>query len=205
MHQRQSTIDQRRLKYKWQVFPAIGLPSAIDVTSKQLPSDEQFGVVKGTDFTKNTISAAVTLQFSAAFTTIDSLSQFEQLATAMGKPEFPTYSSAPLCLLYVNKANQLVPIAIQLKQEPGSDNPIFLPTDSWADWTLAKMYYQCAHAQVDINGLCAVTTLYITVFLTFIFSFTRLLLITCPVTLSWKPMEWASCVTSQMLTQCTGF
>ena len=94
MHQRQSTIDQRRLKYKWQVFPAIGLPSAIDVTSKQLPGDEQFGVVKGTDFTKNTISAAVTLQFSAAFTTIDSLSQFEQLAKAMGKPEFPTFDIA---------------------------------------------------------------------------------------------------------------
>ena len=59
------------------------------------------------------------------------------------------YSSAPLCLLYVNKAKQLVPIAIQLKQEPGSNNPIFLPSDNWADWTLAKMYYQCAHAQVQ--------------------------------------------------------
>ena len=88
MYQRQSTIDQRRLKYKWQVFPAIGLPSAIDVTSKQLPGDEQFGVVKGTDFTKYAI---ITLQFAAAFTTIDSLSQFEHLATAMEKPEFPTY------------------------------------------------------------------------------------------------------------------
>ena len=113
------------------------------------------------------------------------------------------YSSAPLCLLYVNKANQLVPIAIQLKQKPGSDNPIFLPTDNLADWTLAKMYYQCAHAQVDVNNPCAPTTLYITVYLILIFSFTRLLLITCPVMLSWKPMEWASCVTSQMLTQCT--
>ena len=47
--------------------------------------------MKGTDFTKNAISAAVTLQFAAAFTTIDTLSQFEHLATAMEKPEFPTY------------------------------------------------------------------------------------------------------------------
>eukprot|EP00731_Ephydatia_muelleri_P012489 Em0006g1383a len=225
VRQRQSVIDQRRLKYKWQAFPKIGLPSAIDVSSLNLPSDEQFGVVKGIDFTKDGIASAVILEFTAVFTYIDSLSQFEQLAKAMGKPEFPTYelsrwmrdeefgrqmlngvnpmviercatlppnfpvtssmvkssmdsglsledemkaghiyicnlkmmdglplrdcfySSAPLCLLYVNKANQLVPIAIQLKQEPGSDNPIFLPTDSWADWTLAKMYYQCAHAQ----------------------------------------------------------
>ena len=58
------------------------------------------------------------------------------------------YCSAPLCLLYVNRSDQLVPIAIQLKQQPGGDNPIFLPSDNWADWTLAKMYYQSAHFQV---------------------------------------------------------
>ena len=58
------------------------------------------------------------------------------------------YSAAPVCLLYVNGNNQLVPIAIQLKKHPGEDNPIFLPGDNWIDWLLAKIYYQSAHLQV---------------------------------------------------------
>ena len=58
------------------------------------------------------------------------------------------YCPAPICLLYVNEANNLVPIAIQLKKAPGPDNPIFLPTDKWFDWTLAKIYYRSADAQV---------------------------------------------------------
>ena len=58
------------------------------------------------------------------------------------------YSAAPVRLLYVNGNNQLVPIAIQLKKEPGQDNPIFLPGDYWIDWLLAKIYYQSAHLQV---------------------------------------------------------
>jgi len=58
------------------------------------------------------------------------------------------YCAAPLCLLYVNGSNQLVPIAIQLKQSPGEDNPIFYPNDHRIDWLLAKMYYQSANAQV---------------------------------------------------------
>ncbi|KAL5471056.1 hypothetical protein EMCRGX_G029132 [Ephydatia muelleri] len=57
------------------------------------------------------------------------------------------YCAAPICLLYVNKKKQLIPIAIQLKQKPGSDNPIFYPTDNWADWLLAKLYYQSASTQ----------------------------------------------------------
>ena len=39
------------------------------------------------------------------------------------------YCTAPMCLLYVNANKQLVPIAIQLKQEEGEDNPVFLPSD----------------------------------------------------------------------------
>ncbi len=58
------------------------------------------------------------------------------------------FNCAPMCLLYANGSNQLVPIAIQLKKLPGEDNPIFLPTDNLVDWTLAKIYYQSAHSQV---------------------------------------------------------
>ena len=60
------------------------------------------------------------------------------------------YCAAPICLLYVNLAKQLVPIAIQLKKTPGADNPIFLPTDNWFDWVLAKIYFRNADAQVKI-------------------------------------------------------
>ena len=58
------------------------------------------------------------------------------------------YCAAPICLLYVDKASKLVPIAIQLKKKPGPDNFIFLPSDNWFDWVLAKIYYRCADAQV---------------------------------------------------------
>ena len=58
------------------------------------------------------------------------------------------YCAAPICLLYVNEHKQLVPIAIQLKQKAGEDNPIFLPSDRHFGWLLAKIYYQSAHLQV---------------------------------------------------------
>ena len=58
------------------------------------------------------------------------------------------FCAAPLCLLYVNPTKRLVPIAIQLKRIPAEDNPIFLPTDRWIDWLLAKMYFANANATV---------------------------------------------------------
>lgn len=62
------------------------------------------------------------------------------------------YCAAPICLLYVNGSNELVPIAIQLRQEARKDeeNPIFLPSDHLIDWLLAKIYYQSAHSQVSM-------------------------------------------------------
>ncbi len=62
---------------------------------------------------------------------------------------------APICLLRVNSHDQLVPIAIQLRQgirekDKKDPNPIFLPSDGLIDWTLAKIYYQAAHSQVHV-------------------------------------------------------
>uniref|UniRef100_A0A4W5QXK5 Lipoxygenase domain-containing protein n=1 Tax=Hucho hucho TaxID=62062 RepID=A0A4W5QXK5_9TELE len=54
------------------------------------------------------------------------------------------FLAAPLCLLYMTPEDKLMPIAIQLKQEPGDDNPIFLPTDSEYDWLLAKIFVRSA-------------------------------------------------------------
>ncbi|KAL2086487.1 hypothetical protein ACEWY4_017546 [Coilia grayii] len=58
------------------------------------------------------------------------------------------YLTAPLCLLYSNPDGKMLPLAIQLGQKPGADNPIFLPTDTKNDWLLAKMYVRAAEFSV---------------------------------------------------------
>ncbi|MBN3313542.1 LX12B protein, partial [Atractosteus spatula] len=53
------------------------------------------------------------------------------------------FLAAPLCLLYLDREENLRPIAIQLKQKAGPENPIFLPSDS-VSWLLAKTYVPSA-------------------------------------------------------------
>ncbi|KAG1924696.1 polyunsaturated fatty acid 5-lipoxygenase [Pimephales promelas] len=55
------------------------------------------------------------------------------------------YLTAPLCLLYKNRLDQIVPIAIQLSQTAGEESPIFLPSDKEHDWMLAKMWVKSAN------------------------------------------------------------
>ncbi|KAK2817137.1 hypothetical protein Q5P01_025328 [Channa striata] len=54
------------------------------------------------------------------------------------------YLMAPLVLLHKTRDNKLMPVAIQLKQTPAEDNPIFLPTDSEYDWLMAKIFVRSA-------------------------------------------------------------
>ncbi|XP_029281202.1 hydroperoxide isomerase ALOXE3-like isoform X2 [Cottoperca gobio] len=58
----------------------------------------------------------------------------------------PVAMTAALCLLYLNPEEKLLPIAIQLGQQPSEDTPIFLPTDLEADWLLAKIFVRNADA-----------------------------------------------------------
>ncbi|KAK7929153.1 hypothetical protein WMY93_005548 [Mugilogobius chulae] len=55
------------------------------------------------------------------------------------------YLVAPLVLLHKTPQNELKPIAIQLKQTAGEDNPIFYPNDSEYDWLLAKTFVRSAY------------------------------------------------------------
>ncbi|XP_071128944.1 polyunsaturated fatty acid 5-lipoxygenase-like [Mytilus edulis] len=54
--------------------------------------------------------------------------------------------TCPFSLFYFNNANHLMPIAIQLFQQKGTDNPVFLPSDPEYTWMMAKMWYNLAEA-----------------------------------------------------------
>ncbi|CAK6961909.1 hydroperoxide isomerase ALOXE3-like [Scomber scombrus] len=56
----------------------------------------------------------------------------------------PLDVTAGFCLFYLNPDKKLMPIAIQLHQEPSRQNPIFLPSDPEPDWLLAKMFIKNA-------------------------------------------------------------
>uniref|UniRef100_A0A8C4S886 Arachidonate 12-lipoxygenase n=1 Tax=Erpetoichthys calabaricus TaxID=27687 RepID=A0A8C4S886_ERPCA len=58
------------------------------------------------------------------------------------------YVTAPLCLLYDHPERGLIPLAIQIQQNPHKNNPIFLPSDPELDWLLAKMWVRHAEFQV---------------------------------------------------------
>ncbi|KAL7404318.1 hypothetical protein ABVT39_012981 [Epinephelus coioides] len=58
------------------------------------------------------------------------------------------YLAAPLVLLHKTPEDKLMPIAIQLKQTPAHNNPIFLPTDSEYDWLTAKIFVRSADFNV---------------------------------------------------------
>uniref|UniRef100_A0A665V865 Arachidonate 12-lipoxygenase n=1 Tax=Echeneis naucrates TaxID=173247 RepID=A0A665V865_ECHNA len=62
-----------------------------------------------------------------------------------GKPQ---YIAAPLCLLYQHPDKGLIPVAIQLAQNPDLTSPIFLPRDPPLAWLLAKMWVRHAEFQV---------------------------------------------------------
>ncbi|KAJ7376326.1 Arachidonate 5-lipoxygenase [Desmophyllum pertusum] len=60
-----------------------------------------------------------------------------------------TYTAHPMGLFYVKASGDLVPIAIQLLQQPSNTNPIWTPSDSKYDWLLAKMWLRYADSQIQ--------------------------------------------------------
>ncbi|XP_043191583.1 polyunsaturated fatty acid lipoxygenase ALOX8-like [Amphibalanus amphitrite] len=66
---------------------------------------------------------------------------------------------APVALFFLNGSGDLVPVAIQLHQNKGPDNPVFLPSDDVCLWVTAKMFYNCSEAQHHHLWLLAVPLL----------------------------------------------
>lgn len=69
-----------------------------------------------------------------------------------GRSKYRSYSADPLCLFYVKRSGDLVPIAIQLFQQPSDNNPIWTPNDSEYDWLFAKMWLRNADHQIHQMG-----------------------------------------------------
>ena len=65
------------------------------------------------------------------------------------------YACASMGLFYVKGNGDLVPIAIQLHQNPSTENPIWTPNDVEMDWICAKLWLRNSDAQlhqVDIKS-----------------------------------------------------
>ena len=63
-------------------------------------------------------------------------------------PHGQKYIYAPMAMFVVDpKSKGLLPFAIQLKQKPASDNPIFTPDDDW-NWLIAKTMVEVADGNV---------------------------------------------------------
>lgn len=62
----------------------------------------------------------------------------------------------PMALFFLRNDGSLVPIAIQLRQVPSDDNPVFLPTDPPYTWIMAKMWFNnadvCVHQAITHLG-----------------------------------------------------
>ena len=56
------------------------------------------------------------------------------------KPKKDFVQCAPISLFFLDNNGNLKPIAIQLFQDPGLDNPIFTPLDPPNTWTFVKMW-----------------------------------------------------------------
>ncbi|XP_059484413.1 allene oxide synthase-lipoxygenase protein-like [Neocloeon triangulifer] len=70
----------------------------------------------------------------------------ELLNRAPCKNEMPVLV-APIGLFYLNKKDDLMPIAIQLFQDPSPTNPIYYPSDPPLTWIMAKMFFNMGDAQ----------------------------------------------------------
>ncbi len=68
---------------------------------------------------------------------------FEDIISPSQEDQLGRYSSSPLCLFYLNEKDQLLPVAIKVKQKYNKERDnypeIFTPKSSQAEWKAAKL------------------------------------------------------------------
>lgn len=70
--------------------------------------------------------------------------KFDGVETGIAPSGLPKYLYAPLALFATDRVTKkLTPVAIQCKQRPGPDNPIFTPDDGY-NWRIAKTIVETA-------------------------------------------------------------
>uniref|UniRef100_A0A3B3YNT5 Lipoxygenase domain-containing protein n=1 Tax=Poecilia mexicana TaxID=48701 RepID=A0A3B3YNT5_9TELE len=116
----------------WDVY-VEGIPHCIKTDGpSSLPPEVRFSFTKQTEFIFTTSNI-----FLCDYKRMDGVK-----ANTINDEK--QYLMAPLVLLHKTPDDKLMPIAIQLKQKPAEDNPIFLPSDSEYDWLMAKIFVRSA-------------------------------------------------------------
>lgn len=89
LREREIQLAKKSVQYQWEMFPDVGLPSAIDASVRDLPMDEQFGRVKNVDFTKSGLKG-VGGALGAGVTVVDDIKSLEDYYTLnqlIGEPQ----------------------------------------------------------------------------------------------------------------------
>lgn len=166
-----SKLTQYQVKAQWQSMDDISQLYTYDVFTKPKPlkyykDDLWFAAQRlaGCNPTKITLCTEIPNNFQVTDEMVSGFLEGRSLTQAVqdkklflidhkivqGLPVVNKDSelSCPLALFYLDNSNQLRPIAIQLKQDPGPNNPVFLPSDPENLWMLAKMWFNLADAMV---------------------------------------------------------
>nr|XP_053629172.1 allene oxide synthase-lipoxygenase protein-like isoform X4 [Cherax quadricarinatus]XP_053629173.1 allene oxide synthase-lipoxygenase protein-like isoform X4 [Cherax quadricarinatus] len=151
-----STLDDLKKVFK----QSLGEPECIDVWKE----DWWFGLQRLQGVNPNVISLCKEIpeNFDVTEDTVRGLLGDMSLAEALEKNKIficdlkivddlkckdDRELASPLALFYLNTDDKILPIAIQLKQARGHDNPVYTPNDPPNTWLVAKMFYNNAEAQ----------------------------------------------------------
>ncbi|XP_050721605.1 allene oxide synthase-lipoxygenase protein-like isoform X3 [Eriocheir sinensis] len=151
-----STLESMRSVYK----KSLGEPGCIDVWK----TDRWFGLqrLQGVNPQVIRLCKAIPENLDVTEETVSGLLEDLTLAEALEKNKIflcdleitdnlkckdDRELCSPLALFYLQKNNELMPVAIQLKQKKGPENPVYTPKDPPNTWLVAKMFYNNAEAQ----------------------------------------------------------
>ncbi|XP_030842351.1 arachidonate 5-lipoxygenase isoform X2 [Strongylocentrotus purpuratus] len=139
LHLREEELKSKKELYK--LTHNMAIPQV-----KSFPKDESFSNDYLWDLGKNMVTLTLKAKMTQVLT--GKWKSLEDITKIYKPPLLPIPEiCAPTALFYLNDANCLMPVAIQLFPDP-ADNPVFYPTDPEYTWLLAKMYFNNADSAV---------------------------------------------------------